>query len=159
MWLLDILNIVSLIKRHRSKWQTRSCEIMWLLEYHHRARYMRHWWKVTIGLANGFSSVHHKAIILTNDDFASNTPHEKYSYWPFVRGIHRSPVTSPHEGQWRGALMFSLLCVWINGWVNNREPGDLIRYRTHYDVTVMVYKHSTLRLRYAMSYRRLSWYS
>ena len=33
--------------------------------------------------------------------------------------------------------MFSLICVWINGWVNNREAGDLIRYRAHYDVTVM----------------------
>ena len=45
-------------------------------------------------------------------------------YWPFVRGIHRSPVNSPHKGQWRGALMFSLICVWMNGWVNNREAGD-----------------------------------
>ena len=50
-------------------------------------------------------------------------------YWPFVRGIHRSPVNSPHKGQWRGALMFSLIRVWINGWVNNREAGDLRRYR------------------------------
>ena len=57
-------------------------------------------------------------------------------YWQFVRGIHRSPMTSPHKGQWRGALMFSLICVWINGWVNNREAGDLRRYRVHYDVTV-----------------------
>ena len=32
-------------------------------------------------------------------------------YWPFVWGIHRSPVNSPHKGQWRGALMFSLICV------------------------------------------------
>ena len=29
-------------------------------------------------------------------------------YWPFVSGIHRSPVDSPHKGQWRGALMFFL---------------------------------------------------
>ena len=29
-------------------------------------------------------------------------------YWPFVRGIHRSPVDSPHKGQWRGALVFFL---------------------------------------------------
>ena len=57
--------------------------------------------------------------------------------WPFVRGIHRSPVNSPHKGQWRGALMFSLICVWINGWVNNREAGDLSRHRGHYDVIVM----------------------
>ena len=45
--------------------------------------------------------------------------------WPFVRGIHRSPVYSPHKGQWRRALMFSLICVWINDWVNNREAGDI----------------------------------
>ena len=36
-------------------------------------------------------------------------------YWPFVRGIRRSPVNSPHKGQWRGALMFSLICARING--------------------------------------------
>ena len=58
-------------------------------------------------------------------------------YWPFVWGIHRSPVNSPYKGQWRGALMFSLICVWINGWVNNREAGDLRRYRAHYGVIVM----------------------
>ena len=58
-------------------------------------------------------------------------------YWPFVRGIHRSPVNSPHKGQWRGALMFSLICDWINGWVNNSEAGDLRRHRAHYDVIVM----------------------
>ena len=57
--------------------------------------------------------------------------------WPFVLGIHRPPVNSPHRGQWRGALMFSLICVWINDCVNNREAGDLRRYRAHYDVIVM----------------------
>ena len=40
-------------------------------------------------------------------------------YWPFVRGIHRSLVNSPHKGQLRGALMFSLSCAWTNGWVSN----------------------------------------
>ena len=35
-------------------------------------------------------------------------------YWPFVRGIHRSPENSPNKGQWRGALIFSLICAWIN---------------------------------------------
>ena len=57
--------------------------------------------------------------------------------WLFVRGIYRSPVNYPHKGQWRGTLMFSLICTWINGWVNNREVGDLRRHRAHYDVTVM----------------------
>ena len=47
-------------------------------------------------------------------------------------------VNSPHKGKWRGALMFSLNCAWINGWVNNPEAGDLIRYRAHYDVIVMI---------------------
>ena len=59
-------------------------------------------------------------------------------YWPFVRGIYRSLVNSPHKGQWRGALMLSFICAWINGWVNNREAGDLRRHRAHYDVTVMI---------------------
>ena len=57
--------------------------------------------------------------------------------WPFVRGIHRPPVKSPHKGQWHRALMFSLICTRINGWVNNGEAGDLRRHRAHYDVTVM----------------------
>ena len=49
------------------------------------------------------------------------------------------PVNSPHKGQWRGALVFSLICAWINDWVNNREAGDLRRRRSHYDVIVMTY--------------------
>ena len=47
------------------------------------------------------------------------------------------PVNSPHKGQWRGALMFSLIYAWLNDWVNNREAGDLRRHRGHYDVNVM----------------------
>ena len=62
-------------------------------------------------------------------------------YWPFVRGIHRSPVNSPHKGLWRGALLFSLICTRINGWVNNGEAEDLRRNRAHYDVIVMVELH------------------
>ena len=46
-------------------------------------------------------------------------------YWPFARGIHRSPVNSPHKG---------------GKWVNVRETGGLRRYRTHYDVIVMIKK-------------------
>ena len=61
--------------------------------------------------------------------------------WPFVRGIHRYPVNSLHKGQWRRALMFSLICVWINDWVNNRDAGGLRRYRAHYDVILMILKN------------------
>ena len=52
-------------------------------------------------------------------------------------GNSPAPVNSPHKRQWGGALMFSLICVWINSWGNNREAGDLRRYRVHYDVSVM----------------------
>ena len=58
-------------------------------------------------------------------------------YWPFVRGIHRSSVNFRHKGQWRGALMFSLICAWTNGWANNRDPGDLRCHHVHYNATVM----------------------
>ena len=56
--------------------------------------------------------------------------------WLFVRGIHRSPVNSPHKGQWRGALMFFIYAR-INGSVNNGEAGDLRRHYAHYDVIVI----------------------
>ena len=65
--------------------------------------------------------------------------------WPFVREIHRSPVNFPHKGQWRGALMFSLIYARINDWVNNREAGDLRRQHGHYDVIVMYYWRSADR--------------
>ena len=57
--------------------------------------------------------------------------------WSFVKRIHRSLVDSPHKGQWRGALIFSLIFAWTNGWANNRDAGDLKRHRTHYDITVI----------------------
>ena len=41
------------------------------------------------------------------------------------------------KGQWRGALMFSLICAWTNDWANNEDTGDLKRHRAHYDVSVM----------------------
>ena len=57
--------------------------------------------------------------------------------WPFVREIHRSLMNSTHKGKWRRSLMFSLIRAWINGWVNNRETGDVRRHCAYYDVTVM----------------------
>ena len=70
-------------------------------------------------------------------------------YWPFVRGIHRSPVNSPHKGQWGGSLMFSLICAWTNGWVNARDVDDLRRHRAHYDFTVMPYIGSLMCIRFS----------
>ena len=65
-------------------------------------------------------------------------------YWLFMRGIHRWPVDSTHKGQWRGALMFSFIRAWINGWVNNREAGDLRHHPAHYDVIVMCARYASL---------------
>ena len=52
-----------------------------------------------------------------------------------VWGRHRLQLNSLPKVQWRAALMFSLTCAWINGWVNNREAVNLKRHRAHYDVT------------------------
>ena len=63
-------------------------------------------------------------------------------YWPFVRG-----------GKWRGALMFSLICAWINGRVNNREAGDFRRHRAHHDVTVMMSEPSLISNHISQGYQ------
>ena len=72
--------------------------------------------------------------------------------WPFVRGIHRSPVDSPHKGQWRGALMFCLICAWTDRWVNNGDAGDLRRHRANYDVTAMMRIELKIALCYIVDY-------
>ena len=54
-----------------------------------------------------------------------------------------SAVDSPHKDQWREALMFSLICAWTNGWVNNCDAGDLRRHPAHYDVIVMYFINSS----------------
>ena len=51
---------------------------------------------------------------------------------------------------------FSLICAWINGWVNNREDGDLRRHRANYDVIVTLWRktktvsHHTTKQRFAL---------
>ena len=55
-----------------------------------------------------------------------------------LRWIHRSSVDSHHKGQWRGALMVSLICAWTKGWANNRDARDLRVHRSLYDVRVML---------------------
>ena len=70
-------------------------------------------------------------------------------YRPFMQGIQQSLMDSPHKGQWWRALMFSLTCVWINGWVNNREAGDLRCYHAHYEVSVMSFVKKTVSYKVA----------
>ena len=78
---------------------------------------------------------------MDTDDLAFSASHHMETFSMlllFVRGIHRSqrPV--------KGALMFSLICAWLNDWVNNLEAGDLRHHRVHYDVIVMEYSVSTV---------------
>ena len=51
--------------------------------------------------------------------------------------VGNSPVTGEFPVQKPVTLMFYLICIWINGWVNNGEADDLRRHNAHYDVTVM----------------------
>ena len=92
-------------------------------------------WKLNSLLWNMFRRTSSQCWVIRHGDVM------KWKYfprhWRFVRGIHRSPVNSPHKGQRRGALMFLLICARINGSANNREAGDKRRHRAHYDVNVM----------------------
>ena len=100
-----------------------------------------------IFVCNGFMPVHKDPLskkILSNHDDVIKWKHFPRN-WPFVREIHRSPVNFLHKGQWRGALMFTLIYAWINDWVNNREAGDLRRQHGHYDVIVMFMLYPRIR--------------
>ena len=72
-------------------------------------------------------------------------------------GEFTGDVNYPQKGQWRGALMCSLISARINGWVNNREAGDSKRHRDHYDVIIMKYAYCGL-MRSSMSlYMIVKW--
>ena len=75
-------------------------------------------------------------------------------YWPFVRGIHRSPVNSPHKGKWRGALVFFFVLFpkkrlskqsW--GWWFETPSGSLWR---HSNVPLLV----TMRIHNIITWRQ-----
>ena len=74
-----------------------------------------------------------------------------------MRGIHRSPVISPHKGQWRGVLMGIFICAWINGWVNNHKAGDLRRRRAHYGIIVMDMIRNKMRYHVSYLHKNLTW--
>ena len=68
---------------------------------------------------------------MTNDDVIKWKRFPRY--WPFVQGIHRWPVNSPHKGQWRGAFMFSLICaIQSGGWWFETPSHPLWRHGNKY---------------------------
>ena len=70
-------------------------------------------WSTTMLMGSHCNAMEHYDVIKWN-----YFPH----YWPFVWGIHRSAVNSPHKGQWRGALMFSLICA-LNKRLSKQSSG------------------------------------
>ena len=96
-------------------------------------------WHGMFKLSNAYSTL--KLLSMYHDDVIK----WKYfaRYWSFVRGIHRSPVNSPHKGPWRGTLMFSLICA-LNKRFSKQSwgCGDLRRQRSRYDVIVMTLRNS-----------------
>ena len=144
------LNETEEIKSWAAKW-IRAC-LMSLnvlfqnhfIEWRYKVTYLNTFstnlWNLSLMMSNTIKLFHNWLGAVCADDYTHDDvikwKHSPPS-WPFVRGIHRSPVNSPHKGQWRGALMFPLNCAWINSWVNNREAGDLRRHHAHDDVSVM----------------------
>ena len=64
------------------------------------------------GNDNGMSNHIHNSMAAMDMEACNHVDVIKWKhfprYWPFVRGIRRSLVNSPHRGQWRGTLIFDL---------------------------------------------------
>ena len=68
-----------------------------------------------------------------------------------------TPLWGESSGhRWIPPLMFPLLCIWTNGWANNRNAGDLICHRAHYDVIIMISASLMTRDRF-MQWLVLTW--
>ena len=65
-----------------------------------QSKYMTHICKTPCAK---IAAKHNKAAMCMHDDVIKWNYFP--GYWPFVRGIHRSPVDSPHKSQCRGALI------------------------------------------------------
>ena len=85
-------------------------------------------WNISIWNINNISVNWHTMMTSSNGNIFRVTGH--------LCGEFNCP-RSPHKGH-KGALMFSLICTRINGWVNNDDAGDLRRHHAHYEVTLML---------------------
>ena len=52
-------------------------------------------------------------------------------------GEFTGPRWIPHTKASDAEVWYFFICVWIDGWVNDRDAGDLRRHYIHYDVNVM----------------------
>ena len=91
-------------------------------------------WRLILTLSYPYVTI---TYILNHDDVIKWKHFPRY--WPFVQGIHRSPVNSPHKDQRSGALMFSMIYAWIYSWAKNGEAVDLRRYPLGRHCNVNIY--------------------
>ena len=132
-WALTLTYILKVI-------QSVSCDVAYFMDYIH-LWHKYNTWATTVSRSidqrtmshrpfeflrsgEGYPNVSRSRSTISSHDDVIKWKHFPL-YWPFVRGIRRSSVNSPHKGQWRGAFVFSLICAWTNGWVNNRGAGGL----------------------------------
>ena len=92
------------------------------------------WYQPILSISTRFTLLVHSAsgAIPTNIMMTSSNENICRVTGPLCGEFTGHRWISQHKGQWHGTLMFSLICAWINGWVNNREAGDLIRHRAQY---------------------------
>ena len=84
-------------------------------------------------IANIMLEQAHSHFMMTQYSVVSIGSHDDVIKWKHLCAIG----FSPHEGQWRTAKMFSLICTWTNVSANNRDAYDLRLHRAHYDVVLM----------------------
>ena len=109
------------------------CMLTKYLRYEICICWLGHVTLVAIGRASLLVLAHHRRAL----QLISWWCHQMETFSVLLALCAGSPVNSPHKGQWHGALIFSFICAWINGRINNREACDLRRHRAQYDVTVM----------------------
>ena len=92
------------------------------------------------GLGNVLSSVRCQAVTSTTADFLMMTSANGNIFrvtGPLCGEFTGHPWISITKASDAELLMFFMICAWLNGWVNNREAGDLRRHRAHYDAIVI----------------------
>ena len=144
---LNIITQESVFKMSSGKWRP-FCLALNVLKHIINDDAKTIWLPATIMLTYMYTAAEIKTHHIDSSMQEGSISITMYSWWrhqietfsallAICAGNSPVPGEFPHKGQWRGALMFSLICVWMKGWVNTREAGDLRRYRAHCDVTVM----------------------
>ena len=106
------------------------------------------WQYVIIGSDNGLVPDRQQTIIWTNNGLDYWRIYASFGLNELTWQRHQMETFStllaicegnywPLWGQWCGALMFSLIYIWTNGWASNGGAGDLRCHHTHYDITVI----------------------